>query len=90
MFHDYLVHADRFFGLPPQRQSEVYFSELLPMFDKIRAGADRILALNQENMTAMDRRARNNATNSIRLMAGALIAAVILAVGRPLHLSRRS
>ena len=42
--------------------------------------------LNQDNMTAMDRRARNNATKSIRLMVGALIAAVTLAVGAALVL----
>jgi NtrC-family two-component system sensor histidine kinase KinB len=88
LFREYLVHADHFFSLDPQRQTEVYFGELEPVFDKIRVGADGILALNQENMTAMDRRARMNATNSIRLMVGALIAAVVLAVGAALHLSR--
>jgi NtrC-family two-component system sensor histidine kinase KinB len=39
-------------------------------------------------MTAMDRRARANASTSIRLMIGALIAAVVLAVGAALRLSR--
>ncbi len=87
-FHQYLAHADRFFGLTPERQAEVYFSELLPTFDKIRVGADGILSLNQANMTAMDLRARTNATHSIRLMVGALIAAVTLAVGAALLLSR--
>jgi NtrC-family two-component system sensor histidine kinase KinB len=88
LFQEYLTHADHFFGLGPQRQSEVYFSELLATFDKIRVAADKILVLNQENMTAMDLRARTNATNSIRLMVGALVAAVALAVGAALHLSR--
>jgi two-component system, NtrC family, sensor histidine kinase KinB len=88
LFREYLVRADEFFSLSARRQSEVYFGELLPAFDKIRVGADRILVLNQENMTAMDLRARTNATTSIRLMVGALIAAVILAVGAALQLSR--
>jgi NtrC-family two-component system sensor histidine kinase KinB len=88
LFRDYLVHADHFFSLDPQHQTEVYFAELEPTFNKIRVGADGILALNQENMTAMDRRARSNATNSIRLMTVALIAAVVLAVGAALQLSR--
>ncbi len=88
LFQEYLAHADQFFSLTPRRQSEVYFGELLPAFDKIRDKADEVLVLNQENMTAMDRRARHNATNSIRLMVGAVIAAVVLAVWAALHLSR--
>ena len=61
-FRQYVEHADRFFALPPdppERRAEVYFGELLPTFDKIRQDADEILVLNQENMTAMDRRARD-------------------------------
>jgi NtrC-family two-component system sensor histidine kinase KinB len=88
LYRGYLVHAESFFSLTPERQTEVYFGELLPAFDKIRVKADEILVLNQENMTAMDRRARTNATNSIRLMTAALLAAVVLAVGAALHLSR--
>ena len=44
--------------------------------------------INQENMSAMDRRARTNAATSIRLMIGALIAAVVLTVGVAVRLSR--
>ena len=44
--------------------------------------------LNQKNMTAMDRRARNNAATSIRLMIGVVMAAVVLAVAASLFLSR--
>jgi two-component system, NtrC family, sensor histidine kinase KinB len=88
LYREYLVRADEFFSLPPQRQTEIYFGHLLPTFDKIRVAANNILVLNQENMTAMDRRARTNATNSIRLMIGALIAAVVLAVGVAVNLSR--
>ncbi len=61
---------------------------LLPTFEKIKQDADRILVLNQENMSAMDRRARNNAATSIRLMIGALIAAVVLTLGVAVRLSR--
>jgi NtrC-family two-component system sensor histidine kinase KinB len=91
LFREYLAHADRFFALPAEpaeRRSELYFGELLPTFDKIRTRANDVLLLNQENMTAMDRRARNNAATSIRLMIGALLAAVALAVGASLLLSR--
>jgi two-component system, NtrC family, sensor histidine kinase KinB len=88
LFRDYLVHSEHFFSLDPQRQTAAYFDKLEPVFDKVREGADGILVLNQENMTAMDRRARTNATNSIRLMVAALITAVVLAVAAALHLSR--
>jgi two-component system, NtrC family, sensor histidine kinase KinB len=87
-YRQYLKHAEQFFSLSPQRQAEVYFNELLPVFDEIRETADKVLALNQENMKAMDLLARTNATNSIRLMIGAVIAAVVLAVGAALSLSR--
>jgi signal transduction histidine kinase len=91
LFGEYLAHAERFFALPAepaQRRSELYFGELLPTFDKIRERADRVLVLNQDNMTAMDRRARDNAATSVRLMIGALLAAVALLVGAALWLSR--
>ncbi len=73
LFREYLAAADRFFALPPEpaeRRASLYFGELLPTFDKIKTCADSVLVLNQDNMTAMDRRARNNAATSIRLMIG--------------------
>jgi signal transduction histidine kinase len=91
LFRQYLGRADRFFALPhapPDRKAQLYFSELEPTFNEIKNNADKILVLNQENMTAMDRRARNNANNSVRLMSGAVIGAVLLAVGAALWLSR--
>ncbi len=91
LFSQYVEHAERFFALPadpPERRAQVYFQELLPTFEQIRKDADRVLELNQDNMSAMDRRARANAATSIRLMIGALIAAVVMAVGVAVHLSR--
>ncbi len=87
-FSQYIERCDRFFGLPAERRANVYFQELLPIFNKIRESADGVLALNQENMAAMDRQARTNAAMSIRLMTGALIAAVALAVLALMVLSR--
>jgi signal transduction histidine kinase len=91
LFGTYVEHAERFFALPAepaQRRADVYFGDLLPTFDKIRERANDVLLLNQKNMTAMDLRARTNAWDSIRLMIGALIAAVALAVGASLQLNR--
>jgi signal transduction histidine kinase/HAMP domain-containing protein len=91
LFRRYLAAADRFFGPPAVeagRRTEVYFRELLPTFDAIRKRADQVLTLNQDNMTAMDLRARQNATLSTRLMIGALIGAVALTFAVALRLSR--
>ena len=91
LFSDYVASADHFFALPaepPWRRAEVYARELEPAFNEIRKSADQVLRLNQDNMKAMDRRARENAATSIRLMIVALIAAVILTVGVSLRLSR--
>jgi len=88
----YLVSAERFFSLSPERKKEridLYFGELEPTFNKIRRAADRVLVLNQDNMTAMDLRARNNARNSIRLMIAALLFAVLLSVSAALFTSRK-
>jgi signal transduction histidine kinase/HAMP domain-containing protein len=87
-FDLYVTRAEPFFALSPERQSEVYFNQLQPLFDEIRSKADEILTINQENMKAMDRRARTNANNSIRLMIGALMAAIVLAVGVAARLTR--
>ncbi len=91
LFGEYKAAADRFFALPAEpswRRAEVYARELEPTFNEIRKSADQVLRLNQENMKTMDRRARENAATSIRLMIVALIAAVALTVGVSLSLSR--
>jgi signal transduction histidine kinase len=98
LFRRYLAAADRFFRLPAEqegRRAEIYFGELLPTFDAIRKRADQVLTLNQDNMTAMDQRARENAARSIRLMVVALLGAIALtaivtlrmnrAIERPIH-----
>ncbi len=88
----YLVSAKKFFSLPPEKMEErvnLYFDELEPTFNKIRRAADRVLILNQDNMTAMDLRARTNARNSVRLMIGALLFAVVMSVSAALYISRK-
>jgi signal transduction histidine kinase len=91
LFRRYLASADRYFALPTRpapHRAEVYFNELKPTFDEIRDRADQVLTLNQDNMSAMDRRARENATRSTRLMIGALIGAMLLTVFVSFRLSR--
>jgi signal transduction histidine kinase len=87
-FNQYLKKSERFFSLPAEARATAYFQEMLPTFNKIRESADGVLTINQANMASMDRQARNNAAVSIRLMTAAVIAAVALAVGALLLLSR--
>jgi two-component system, NtrC family, sensor histidine kinase KinB len=91
LFRRYLAAADRFFALAPDqsgRRAQVYFDELLPTSDDIRERADQVLTINQDNMTAMDRLARENASRSIRLMVAALIGSIALATVVSFFVSR--
>lgn len=57
LFDRHAAAAGRFIDVPEAREAprtEVYFRELLPAFEAIRDRADRVLAINQDNMTAMD------------------------------------
>jgi signal transduction histidine kinase len=88
----YLVAARRFFSLPTEKKQErvdLYFNELEPTFNMIRRAADQVLVLNQDNMTAMDLRARTNARNSVRLMIAALLFAIVVSVSAALFMSRK-
>jgi signal transduction histidine kinase len=82
-FEVYKKLADQFLELQPQTpeaRTELYFSQLLPRFERIKGLADDILLLNQRNMESTDLTARINAKNSIRLMIVALMVASALAV----------
>ena len=82
-FEVYKKLADQFFRLQPQTpkaRADLYFSQLLPRFERIKGLADEILLFNQRNMESTDRTARLNAANSIRLMIVALLVASALAV----------
>jgi signal transduction histidine kinase len=86
----YLKLSERFYALPSRSNEriELYFTELLPTFDKIRWEADAVLDLNQRNMEAESRRARQAAAWSIRLMVLALLATAAVATGVAVLLSR--
>jgi signal transduction histidine kinase len=91
LFDHYRSKAEQFYALPADptaARKELYFQSLLPTFLLIKHDADAVLNLNQRNMEQMDRRARNAAAVSIRLMiltlivAAAVAALVALALGR--------
>jgi signal transduction histidine kinase len=81
--------------LSPQARRDAYFGEALPLFGEVKDSADAILRMNQEQMFAMDRRARARAAAARRGMFAYLAAATLLAglflygtgrwVLRPIH-----
>ena len=92
LFTQYVEHAETILrAAAPSRPSSgprFTFRSSCRRSTRSRRAPTRSWCLNQENMSAMDRRARANAATSIRLMIGALIGAVVLAVAVALHLSR--
>ncbi len=83
--------ADRYFALPPEPTEDrrrLYFGQLLPTFQRIKGRAEDILRINQQNMEAMDRRARAAASVSIRMMIVALLGAAAVATAAAFVLSR--
>jgi len=67
------------FGREARRKT--YFDELLPLFQRMKDTADDILRMNQENMVAMDARARRQARSVRGQMYVLLLAATFVAAG---------
>lgn len=71
----------------PEVRREAYFRTLLPLFGQIKATADAILQLNQQNMNDANNRARANAASARRQMylllgLGTLIALTLVVFSR--------
>ena len=60
---------------------EVYFSQLLPLFQQIKGSADAILHMNQQNMSDANNRARETAAAAQQRMIVLLIAGAAVALG---------
>lgn len=91
LFDRYAALTDRFFAMPTAAKDErtrLYFAQLLPTFNAIKAKADDVLDLNQRNMESERDRAREAAARSARLMIGALAGAAVVATALALTLSR--
>jgi signal transduction histidine kinase len=73
------VMGDPAFGREARRKA--YFDEIQPLFQRIKDTADDILRMNQENMVAMDARARQQALLVRRQMYLMLLAATVVAAG---------
>jgi signal transduction histidine kinase len=86
----YLKLSERFYALPANssERTQLYFTELLPMFKVIKREADLVLDLNQRNMETEDQRALHAAAWSSRVMILVLIAVAVAASGVAVLVSR--
>lgn len=66
-------------SLPMGDRRNHYFSELLPLFQSVKDSADRILHLNQQNMSDANTRARQQAAEASRRMYLLLVCGVAVA-----------
>jgi NtrC-family two-component system sensor histidine kinase KinB len=66
---------------PIDRRRQIYFDELLPLFDRIKQTANEILQMNQQNMHEANDRARRIAARAKREMVLLLLAGMIIAAG---------
>ncbi|HEV7517650.1 MAG TPA: ATP-binding protein [Thermoanaerobaculia bacterium] len=73
---------------PLPRRREAYFGRLLPVFQEIKATADLIQQLNQNNMLEANARARRLAAKANRRMVLLLLLGAAVAVGFVVFLSR--
>jgi NtrC-family two-component system sensor histidine kinase KinB len=66
---------------PIATRKTTYFTELLPLFEEIKGTADKILKMNQENMTEANDRARRRAASAKEHMYILLFVGTIIAIG---------
>ena len=85
---------------PPAERQKIYFTQLLPLFQEIKATAGQILDMNQQNMSDANDWARSKAASSRKYMYVLLLAGAVVAAGfviftgkwilRPIHRLIRS
>lgn len=75
-------------GAPLEQRRALYFQQLFPIFERIKATADGILNINQQNMVTANDRARKLAKAASRQMALLLLAGTAVAGLGILFLSR--
>jgi two-component system, NtrC family, sensor histidine kinase KinB len=71
-----------------EERRRIYFSQLLPLFDRIKETADEILRLNQESMSDANEKARQQAASAREEMYLLLAVGTIIAIGFLLFTSR--
>ena len=67
-------------AMPRERQRDIYFNQLFPLFQEIKGTADDILNMNQKNMYDANQSARHKAARARDQMYFLLILGAVLAV----------
>ncbi|HEX4960510.1 MAG TPA: ATP-binding protein [Thermoanaerobaculia bacterium] len=90
LYTSYLPVLDRVLdpNVPVEERRGLYFRQLFPVFQQIKATADEVLNLNQQNMVEANDRARKLAKDASREMALLLLAGTAVAGLGILFLSR--
>lgn len=85
----YQADYDRFVAAPPEDARALYFGELLPAFEDVKADAERVLELNQDAMARRSDEAAERADAALRtwFLCSALGLAAALSLG--VFVSRR-
>jgi len=77
----YAGRAEAFWGMKDiGARRSMYFGEMLPLFTKIKDTAQEVIRINEENMVAADRAARDLSVRSTRYMAFAVLAGILGAI----------
>jgi signal transduction histidine kinase len=66
-------------SLPAAARRGAYFDRVLPLFERIKEGADEILKMNQQSMSDANNRARRDAASARKQMLALLLAGTVLA-----------
>lgn len=78
-WHHYSARLDRFVELrDPGQLRDAYFGELAPAFQRVKRGADAILAINQDAMVLKSDRAQRLAARLNAVIVAAAVASVLL------------
>jgi two-component system, NtrC family, sensor histidine kinase KinB len=68
-------------GITPTERRDLYFSQVFPLFLQSKNSAQRILELNQSNMSQANNLARHEAATARDRMVFALLACILIALG---------
>jgi len=86
----YIDAADKFFAFsaPDPARRTIYFDQLLPTITEVKATADQILEINQQNMVEANNEARRQSHAASRYMIGTLVGGFVIATGVTYVLAR--
>ena len=78
LHEQYATRAETFWGMQDMAaRRSMYFSEMLPLFTRIKDTAQEVIRINEENMVQADLAARSLSARSTRYMAFAVLLGIV-------------